>query len=113
VRRDVGRAALTVAAVLLLLLAGLRGVLRLLQAEVVHVELIGHDCDVFVDRECALVGMCVCMCGVLRHVRRLVQGTLAKRHRRLFMRVGEDVVFQRLLEHWEEGVRRRYFLDEK
>jgi hypothetical protein len=53
------------------------------------------------------------MCGVLRHVRRLVQGTLAKRHRRLFMRVGEDVVFQRLLEHWEEGVRRRYFLDEK
>jgi hypothetical protein len=112
VRRDVGGAALTVAAVLLLL-AGLGSVLRLLQAEVVHVELIGHDCDVFVDRECTLVGMCVCMCGVLRHVRRLVQGTLAKRHRGLVMRVREDVVFQRLLEHWEEGVRRRYFLDEK
>jgi hypothetical protein len=84
VRRDVGRAALAVATVLLL--TGLRSVLRLLQAEVVHVELIGHDCDVFVGRECKLVGMCVCMCGVLRHVRRLVQGTLAKRHRGLFMR---------------------------
>ena len=86
-RRDVGRAALAVATVLLL--AGLGSVLRLLQAEVVHVELVGHDCDVFVF---VVVGSvfwseCACMCGVRRHVRRLVQGTLAKRHRELFMGV--------------------------
>ena len=43
-RRDVGRAALAVAAVLLL--TGLGSVLGLLKAEVVHVELIGHICDV-------------------------------------------------------------------
>jgi len=61
-RRDVGRAALTVAAVLL---TGLRSVLGLLQGEVVHVELIGHICDVvgwvlcFVvcGRECRVVVM--------------------------------------------------------
>jgi hypothetical protein len=112
VRRNVGRAALTVATVLLL--AGLRSVLRLLQAEVVHVELIGHDCDVFVGRECSLVGMCVCVCGVLRHVRRLVQGTLAKRHRELFMGVEEGGwCFGGC---WSTGKKewvRRYFLDEK
>jgi hypothetical protein len=113
VRRDVGRAALTVATVLLLL-ARLRSVLRLLQAEVVHVELIGHDCGVFVGRECSLVGMCVCVCGVLRHVRRLVQGTLAKRHRELFMGVeGGCWCFGGC---WSTGKKewvRRYFLDEK
>jgi hypothetical protein len=38
---------LAVAAVLLLLLTGLRSMLRFGQTEVVHVELIGHDCDVF------------------------------------------------------------------
>lgn len=47
VRRDVGRASLTEAAVLL---AGLGSVLRVLQAEVVHVELVRHDCDVVVPR---------------------------------------------------------------
>ena len=45
VRRDVGRATLAEAAVLL---ARLGSVLGLLQAEVVHVELVGHDCDVLV-----------------------------------------------------------------
>jgi hypothetical protein len=54
VRRDVGRAALAVAAVLLL--AWLGSVLRLLQTEVVHVELVGHDCDDFAGRECKSVG---------------------------------------------------------
>ena len=42
-RRDVGRATLAVTAVLL---TGLGSMLGLLQAEVVHVELVGHDCDV-------------------------------------------------------------------
>ena len=42
VRRDVGRATLAEAAVLL---TGLGGMLGLLQAEVVHVELVGHVCE--------------------------------------------------------------------
>ena len=51
-RRDVGRATLAEATVLL---AGLGGMLGLLQAEVVHVELVGHDCDVVGRVKCFVV----------------------------------------------------------
>lgn len=63
VRRDVGRATLAVAATATVLLARLGSVLGLLQAEVVHVELVGHDCAVFAaslrgNRECKSFGVC-------------------------------------------------------
>ena len=54
VRRDVGRA--NEAAVL----SG--GVLRLAQREVVHVELIGHVCDIFTRRVEKLIGLGVGDC---------------------------------------------------
>ena len=42
-------------AVAAVLLTGLRSVLGLLQGEVVHVELIGHDCDVVGWVRCGFV----------------------------------------------------------
>ena len=98
-RRDVGRATLAEATVLL---AGLGGMLGLLQAEVVHVELVGHDCDVvgwvrcvFVvcGRECRVLLLCKCLCGgtcVVSYKERLQRDT-----EEWFMR--GDVVFREVV----------------
>jgi hypothetical protein len=84
---------LAVAAILLL--TGLRGVLGLLQAEAVHVDLVGHICDVLGSKWVVVVGsvglvLCKCLC----------RGTCVVSYKERLQRDTEDCLWR---EEWYFG----------